>query len=175
MSCIDFPAARYPTAMDALNGRLRRFVRRRVGSREDAEDVIQEAYLRVLRYSDEHKIDSEERLLFSAARNLAVDSMRRRRTREKIAADYATLEWESQSWPAADDELYIWQCLNIVEAAVALLPQRCREVFLLHRVHDLSYRQIAAHCGISVSAVEKHVARACLLIDSMIEHRIQRS
>ena len=51
---------------------------------------------------------------------------------------------------------------------VALLPERCREVFLLHRVESLSYSQIAARCGISVSAVEKNIARACLLLGAAI-------
>jgi RNA polymerase sigma-70 factor (ECF subfamily) len=45
-----------------------------------------------------------------------------------------------------------------------MLPERCREVFLLHRVESLSYSQIATRCGISVSAVEKNIARACLLL-----------
>jgi hypothetical protein len=43
-----------------------------------------------------------------------------------------------------------------------LLAERCREVFLFHRVESFSYSQIAAHLGVSVSAVEKNIARACL-------------
>jgi RNA polymerase sigma-70 factor (ECF subfamily) len=155
--------------MDDLTGKLRRYVRSRVGTKEDAEDVIQEAYLRVLRYSVEHEVQDRERLLFSAAKNLAVDSIRRRHSRDRTAADYyATIEVEAPTWPAPDEELYIHQRLNLVEAAVAVLPERCREVFLLNRVDNLSYSQIAVHLGISVSAVEKHIARACLLIDAEI-------
>ena len=154
--------------MDELTGRLRRFVRGRVSSREDAEDVIQEAYLRVLRYSAEHVVASQERLLFSAAKNLAVDSRRRRSVRQRTAIDYALLESFTQSWPAADEVVYASQRLSSVETAVAQLPPRCREVFWYHRVDGLSYSQVAAHLGISVSAVEKHMARACLLIDAML-------
>ena len=51
--------------MDELTERLRRFVRARVSSRQDAEDVIQEAYLRVLRYSADHVVEDRERLLFA--------------------------------------------------------------------------------------------------------------
>jgi RNA polymerase sigma-70 factor (ECF subfamily) len=160
--------------MDELTGRLRRFVRARVSSREDAEDVIQEAYLRVLRYSAEHEVESQERLLFSAAKNLAVDNRRRRSTRERTATDYAVLEACTQSWPAADEVVYASQRLKSVEAAVAQLPPRCREVFLCNRVDGLSYTQVAAHLGISVSAVEKHMARACLLIDAMLNDEAPR-
>jgi RNA polymerase sigma factor (sigma-70 family) len=154
--------------MDALTGKLRRYIRSRVGSTDDAEDVIQEAYLRVLRYSMDHGVEDMERLLFSAAKNLAVDSLRRRRTRDKTATSYAALEADTQTWPALDEQLYVQQRLSSVETAVALLPERCREVFLLHRVEGLSYSQIAARCGISVSAVEKNIARACLLIGAGI-------
>lgn len=154
--------------MDELTGRLRRFIRGRVATREDAEDVIQEAYLRVLRYSAEHEVESRERLLFSAAKNLAVDSRRRRTVRTRTATDYAVLESCAQLWPDADEVVYAAQRLNKVERAVAQLPPRCREVFLLHRLDELSYTQVAAQLGISVSAVEKHMARACLLLDTIL-------
>jgi RNA polymerase sigma factor (sigma-70 family) len=157
-------AAEAIEAMDELTGRLRRFVRARVSTREDAEDVIQEAYLRVLRYCAEHEVESQERLLFSAAKNLAVDSRRRHSVRQRTAADYAILESLTQTWPPADEVVYARQRLRSVEAAVARLPPRCREVFWYNRVDGLSYAQVAAHLGISASAVEKHMARACLLV-----------
>ena len=160
--------------MDELTGRLRRYVRARVASREDAEDVIQEAYLRVLRYSAEHQVQSQERLLFSAAKNLAVDARRRRSSRERTATDYAVLEACTQTWPAADEVVYASQRLKSVQAAVEQLPPRCREVFLHNRVDGLSYTQVAGHLGISVSAVEKHMARACLLIDTMLHDDVAK-
>lgn len=152
--------------MDELTERLRRFVRSRVASRQDAEDVIQDAYVRVLRYSAEHAVESEERLLFSAARNLAIDSRRRRKVRERNVADCAVLAAEDS--PASDEVVDARQRLMHVEAAIALLPARCREIFLMHRIEGMSYSQIARSVAISVSAVEKHIARACLLIDTHV-------
>ena len=115
--------------MDELTGRLRRFVRARVSSREDAEDVIQEAYLRVLRYSAEHEVESQERLLFSAAKNLAVDNRRRRSTRERTATDYAVLEACAQSWPAADEVVYASQRLKKWRLAVAQFRRAVAKCF----------------------------------------------
>ena len=154
--------------MDALTQRLRRYVRARVTSRQDAEDVIQEAYLRVLRYSAQHEVEDRERLLFSAARNLAVDNQRRQQARRRIAANCAVFAMGNANWPAAEEVLDARERLQRVEAAIALLPPRCRDVFLLHRIDGLSYSEIARSCRISVSAVEKHIARACLLIDSKV-------
>lgn len=158
----------------ALNGRLRRFVRRRVASREDAEDVIQEAYFRLLRYLADHEVENEEHLLVAAARNLAADSVRRHRTRYKTAIDYAVIAAAEQNWLTPEDEIDIQQRLQNVADALAMLPPRCREVFLLHRVDNLTYSQIAAHRGISTSTVEKHIARACLLIDARINGEARR-
>lgn len=154
--------------MDTLTVRLRRFIRTRVASREDAEDAVQEAYLRLLRYAERHEVENPEHLLFAAARNIAVDNQRRQRVREKTAADYAILEVCSRVWPSADEVVDARQRLKRVEAAVAELPVRCREVFLLHRIQGLSYSQIAGRCGISSSAVEKHIARAMLQIDAKL-------
>ncbi len=159
--------------MDDLTERLRRFVRGRVSSRQDAEDVIQEAYLRVLRYSAEHQVEDRERLLFSTARNLAVDNQRRRRVREKTVAECALLTPGAEEWPGSDEVVDARQRLKQIEKVLSQLPARCREVFLLHRLDGLSYSQIAQRCGISVSAVEKHIARACLLIDAKL-HEHQR-
>jgi RNA polymerase sigma factor (sigma-70 family) len=161
-------------AVLALSGRLRRFVRRRVASREDAEDVIQEAYFRLLRYLADHEVENEEHLLVTAARNLAADSLRRRRTRYQTAIDYAVITATEQNCLTPEDELDIQQRLHHVADALALLPPRCREVFLLHRVDNLTYSQIAEHCGISVSTVEKHIARACLLMDARINGEARR-
>jgi RNA polymerase sigma factor (sigma-70 family) len=152
--------------MDELTERLRRFIRSRVTNAQDAEDVIQEAYLRVLRYSAEHAVESRERLLFCAARNLAVDSRRRRDARERNAADCAVLG--AVNYPALDEVLDARQRLRRVEAAIDALPTRCREIFLMHRIDGMSYSEIAKSAGISVSAVEKHIARACLSLDADI-------
>jgi RNA polymerase sigma-70 factor (ECF subfamily) len=154
--------------MDFLTYRLRRFVHAFVESREEAEDIIQEAYVRLLRYSAHHEVEHPERLLFSAARNLAVDARRRRKVRERTEARYALLEDCALEWPGSDEVEDARQRLKRVEAAILSLSPRCREVFFLHRLNGMSYSQIATYCGISVSAVEKHIARACLHIDTKV-------
>jgi RNA polymerase sigma-70 factor (ECF subfamily) len=52
------------------------------------------------------------------------------------------------------------ELLRRLEAAVALLPRKQREIFLAHRLDNMSYAEIASHTGLSVRQVERHVARA---------------
>jgi RNA polymerase sigma factor (sigma-70 family) len=156
------------TVRDELTCRLRRFVRPRVATPEDAEDVIQDAYLRVLRYSAGRRVQDRERLLFSVAKNLAVDNRRREQARQRTLVNRELLDCSASEWPAAEHVADLWQRLSQLETAISLLPPRCRQVFLMHRLEGMSYGQIARACAISPSAVEKHIARASGMIDSTL-------
>lgn len=66
--------------------------------------------------------------------------------------------------PSSDPEL-----LNRIEQAMLTLPPKTREIFIAHRVHGLSYQQIADRTGLSVRRVERHIARALYGIDRTLE------
>jgi RNA polymerase sigma-70 factor (ECF subfamily) len=66
--------------------------------------------------------------------------------------------------PSSDPEL-----LNRIEQAMLSLPPKTREIFIAHRVHGLSYQQIADCTGLSVRRVERHIARALYGIDRTLE------
>jgi len=56
-----------------------------------------------------------------------------------------------------------------MERAMRTLPRRTREVFLAHRVDDMSYREIAERTGLSVREVERHMTRAIIAIDRVLD------
>lgn len=66
--------------------------------------------------------------------------------------------------PSSDPEF-----LNRIEQAMLSLPPKTREIFIAHRVHGLSYQQIANRTGLSVRRVERHIARALYGIDRTLE------
>jgi RNA polymerase sigma factor (sigma-70 family) len=59
--------------------------------------------------------------------------------------------------------------LNRIEQAMLSLPSKTREIFIAHRVHGLSYQQIADRTGISVRRVKRHMVRALCQIDRTLE------
>lgn len=69
---------------------------------------------------------------------------------------------------AENEVIAAQQRLERVETALAQLPTRCREIFLMHRIDGMSYSRIAASVGMSVSDVESHIARACWSIDAYV-------
>lgn len=133
---------------------------RRVGHREDAEDILQDSYLKVLRGGGTDRIDNLPAFLSRSVRNLATDLFRKRgRRRGETGLDDMAIE---PADPLADPErtLAARQDLEKIQAAINRLPKRCRQAFVLHRFHGLSYGEIAVRLGVSRSSVEKYIIRA---------------
>jgi RNA polymerase sigma factor (sigma-70 family) len=96
------------------------------------------------------------------AANVACDQERMGKTRHRW--QHSSIEEEEIDFPSKEpsvervlegQETYRNVCKNIER-----LPPRCKQVFLLSRVHGMTYPQIAAHCNISVKMVEKHISHA---------------
>ncbi|MFT3722146.1 MAG: RNA polymerase sigma factor [Hyphomonadaceae bacterium] len=130
-------------------------IARRAGSQE-AEDVVQDAFLKVVETSQKEEIRSPDRLLSRVVRCVAIDRLRRRKTRPAaVSVDVG----ETVVDPGADPEraLIGTQRLKRVMLIIDQMPPRRREVFLLHRIEEATYPQIARRMGISIKAVEKHI------------------
>lgn len=142
------------------HGALIKFLRRRLSIAEDAEDVAQETYIRMMRYEGSSELNSPSAMLFRIAVNVANDHGRAavaRRT--KRHAQIEDMELTSDS-PTAEREVLASQTLDLLLETIERLPPKCKQVFLLSRASDMTYPEIAAHCGISVKMVEKHISRA---------------
>ncbi len=135
---------------------LRRYLARFVGS-ADAEELAQEAFARVYR-DGAARIYSPRGFLFQTARNLAISHIRRRKMAETVAQDIAIVPRPDDA-PSVEETLQHRQDFACVEAAIASLPERRREIFLMRFKDDLSYAEIADKAGISLKSVESHLAR----------------
>ena len=139
---------------------LIRFLRQRLRVKEDAADVAQEAYIRMMQYEGSRQIQSPSSMLFRIAINVANDLGRAeqsRRVSDQMPIDGLEL---ASDRPAVEREIAAEQDLAALYAAIEQLPPKCRHVFLLSRVQHMTYPQIAVHCKISVKMVEKHISHA---------------
>lgn len=146
-------------------GALIGFLRRRVSSEEDAQDVAQESFIRLIRYR-EYAPESWGSLLYRIAINALNDRARRAHTHH--TADHVSLDDNVFGLPsmdqAHDQQIETQQELARVQKALLGLPTRCREIYLLNRIEGMSYPEVAKHCGISVKAVEKQISKALVLL-----------
>lgn len=144
--------------------KLRRFLRHRGRKGDEADELIQEAFLRLQLYRRERHVREPEAFLVRTVRNLSVDVLRRRTQRgTHVAVESVPLRLIDPH-PTPDEALATQQRLQRLRAGLEALPPRTREIVLLQRIEGCSQAQIAARMEITVSAVEKHIAKATLFL-----------
>lgn len=146
--------------------RLARFLRRRLSGVDDPLDFVQEAFLRLVGSSPDAPLRNPEAYLQRIVRNLLIDRSRLRTNK------LPHLPIEDCDIPIPAAQSYAIEASDMrrqYRSAVDALPPRTREVFLLSRVEEVGYTEIAERLGISIRTVEWHVAQAIIRIDNALE------
>ena len=144
---------------------LRQQIARRIRNPSDAEDLLHSAILKLHQYRQEKEVTDPAAFLVKTACNLGIDGFRR----QKKTADPNEAERIEDKTPLQDEVVASRERLRKVQAGIDRLPPKTREIFLMHRWHELKYQEIADRLEISVSSVEKHMARAVLFLSDWIE------
>jgi RNA polymerase sigma factor (sigma-70 family) len=163
-----FDVASDPSSLETYIPGLRRYFSKRVAA-EEIEDLIQEVFLRMQTHKSGTPIEHFGRYLFRVAASVLTDRARRRIVRH--AADHESLEELHFPTEELTPErvLLSREALEVVVEAIAALPTRTRDVFVLHRFEEMSCARIAELFGMSVSAVEKHIMKALRVLHAGLE------
>jgi RNA polymerase sigma factor (sigma-70 family) len=145
---------------------LLKFLRRKGRSREDAEDLIQEAMLRLHVYGRDIPVANEEAFLRHAVHNLSIDQ--HRRDRLDLGREVSIEDCEARTPLIAPDStpentLEAQQRLKHIRQVLDAVSPRTREIYFAHRA-GYSYAEISDHLGISHITIKRHIARALLAI-----------
>lgn len=147
--------------------RVRAALMRRGRTGDDADDLVQEAWLRLACYARSQPVAQPEAFLMRTALNLSIDGFRSASSRsEQVVLDEAVLV---DAAPGIEATLLARERMAHLSEGLGRLNSRTRDIFLAHRVDGMSYQQIASQHQLSVSAVEKHMARATLEITRWME------
>ncbi len=157
-----------PNERDALIGGLKRkydtflmrVIARNLPCDEDPEDIAQEVYLRIAQRKDAAAITNKKAFLFRTAKNLIIDLARYRKSRERDNFVPITDDICVDETPGPEQVAVGRQAIANLKLALDELPVNCRTAYVLQRVRGMTYNEIAAHMGISVSSVEKHMMMA---------------
>ena len=149
--------------------RLARYLGRRLPAGQDALDLVHEAFVRLAGARSHYALRRPGAYLQRIARNLLIDRSRRPET--KLAALHVPIETEADiPEPALQErEIELKDMMRQYRQALDELPARTREIFVLQRVHDLTYQEIADRIGISIPTVQYHIARALVHLDQRLE------
>lgn len=147
--------------------RVRGALLRRGRNEQDADDLVQEAWVRLACHEQDHPVERPEAFMMRAALNLSIDAHRARVTRgdEVLVEDVVLVDVA----PTAEAALLAKQRMVRLSIGISRLSATTRGVFLAHRIDGLPYSEIARSHGISISAVQKHIARATLQLTNWME------
>jgi RNA polymerase sigma factor (sigma-70 family) len=138
---------------------LHGFARRRVG-RQEAEDVVQDAYLHLLQRGTAATLEQPRAYLFRIAANLAVDFARRAKIRLRHAGEVFELDTNVAASPNPEAATGASMELARLQACLSKLPPLCRNAFLLNRIEGLTHAEVAGRLGVSVRTIDRLMARA---------------
>jgi len=145
-------------------GFLQRLLRRRGVTREDAEDLVQEAILRLHVYMREGgEVRDPQAFVTRTAMNLAIDARRHAHGDLYSKTPVELLEL-ADFGPTPDEVLASEERLMRLKTVLDGVSVRTRQVFFMHRLLGLSHAEIATALAISKSAVEKHIASAVTVL-----------
>lgn len=133
---------------------------RRTRNTADAEDLVQDVFVRLTRMGPAPGIRDIEAFMFRTAANLLRDRARRRQTHPDMAGLYEADFEIADGEPGPQRVLEARSELNEVVRALSALSERTRRIFMLRRLEQMKCQEIAALYGISVNAVEHHIAKA---------------
>ncbi len=145
-----------------------------LGSREEAEDLVQDTFIKVYRQAGRYRGEGRFRSwLLRIAGNLARSRRRRRRILKWLPFD-PTEHDVAGGAPSPDAELEREQSAAVLRGALAALPERQREALVLHRFQGLKYREAAEVMGTTVPGVESLIQRALASLRARLDEGGER-
>ncbi len=132
---------------------LRAWLSRRFPEAGEVDDILQETYLRAIEVRDRGTLFAPKAFLFTTARNLALDSVRRssHRRHEPLAESAASDVPDGEA--PVPEQVARHQEIELLHSAIDSLPPQCRQIFVMRRLRGLSQQEIARELGLSVNTV----------------------
>lgn len=166
------PARWFAEEVHPHDSSLKAYLRSSFPAVRDVDDVVQESYLRIWKARATQPIKSAKGFLFTVARRLALDILRRdRRSPIVVVTDLDRL-FVLDKTPDAADAAATSQEIDLLVAAVDSLPARCREIFILRRLQGVPQRDIAFRLGLSEQTIQVQAARGLRKVAEYVRRRV---
>ncbi|MGD1895161.1 MAG: RNA polymerase sigma factor [Cyclobacteriaceae bacterium] len=145
---------------------LRNYVAYRCCDAELATDIVQDAYVKIWEKNLQYHPQKTRGLLYKIASDLWVSHYRKTHSEAKHRLSLSLNQQSNDT----EDQLYYRELKAQYEQALIALPEKKRVVFLMSRMDDMTYPEIAARLNISVKAVEKRITQALQELRKILKH-----
>ncbi len=170
------PAGKYSTEelswfrsiFDQYYESIRSFAYYKTGDVDLADDIVQEVFLKIWTNRNEVKDDTVKSLLYTIASNIIKNHFKH----QKVIYNFQKTDQPNEYSDDTDSNLRQEELNRSLQDALAEIPEKSREVFLMNRIEGLTYADIADRLGLSVKAIEKRMSEALSIIRSRISYKI---
>jgi RNA polymerase sigma-70 factor (ECF subfamily) len=158
----------FKTIFDEYYNYIRNYLYYLSGDIEVAEDLVQDVFMKLWENRDNVNDITVKPLLFKIAKNLFLNSHKRK----SLDIKFINTRPENYEHESPQYLLELKEFDQRLQRAISNLPDQCRTFFLLNRIDDLKYQEIANNFGISVKAVEKQISKALKILRVQFEHKM---
>lgn len=143
------------------------YVKHKIPNKDNAQEVVQESYVRAISAKDHENIKNPRAFLYRIAKNIIIDRMRKH-------AKFQEVPYEEEDHASSANAPEVVLCEQdrqmVLMQALRALPKMRKEVFVLHVLEGYTREEVAQMMGISLNAVEKHLSRASSDLREKIQH-----
>ena len=157
---------------DDLVSHVRRHIGRSGGDHSEARDVVHDVCVELIAAPPPYEIHTPLAFLRDVARRRAIDRYRSDQSRRSWLVDSAELPDVPDPSAFGRDPAVLFadrQRAQTLACAIRSLPPRCRDVFVMHKIHELRQTEVADRLGISIKTVEKHLRLGMAACRSALE------
>ena len=153
---------------DAYCDELRHYIFYKSGEVEIAEDIIQDAFLKLWEIRNNVRPETARALLYTIANNLYANKYKR----QKLKLKFEQTLVEDRVYESPEFEMEIKEFDQKLQQVLASMNENSRTVFLMNRIDQMTYQEIAANLNLSVKAVEKRMKKALEFLRNEIEQKL---
>ncbi|MEM1258899.1 MAG: RNA polymerase sigma factor [Bacteroidota bacterium] len=145
---------------------LRNYLYYQCGNQQQAEDLVQEAFIKLWNNCKKVLFEKARGFLFAVAKNAFYNQVEH----QKVVLKYAKQPQKTRDMETPEFQLEEKEFMERLQQAIANLPEGQREVFLLNRMDQMTYREISDFLGVSQKAVEKRMHKALVKLRKTIKN-----
>lgn len=158
----------FRSIFDQYYENIRSFAYYKTGNVELADDIVQEVFMKLWTNRSDVKNDTLKSLLYTIASNIIKNHFKH----QKVVYCFQKQDQPNETSEEADSALRQEELNRKLQDALAEIPDKSREVFLMNRIEGLTYSDIAERLGLSVKAIEKRMSEALSILRSRISYKI---
>ena len=147
---------------------IRNYVYYKSGDMQVAEDIVQDTFMKIWERRDNINTATVKSLLYKIANNLFLNRIEHQKVLLRFAVDYGVNEYTSPP----DFDLEMKEFDVRLQKALGELDEKNRTVFLMNRIDELTYKEIALNLGLSQKAVEKRMGKALSFLKEKLDVKI---